>query len=256
MKTLKKETALNLENMMLSCCELIKKHTNEIRRIVDKAKKNRKIIDIQEFRAKPICLIKRSDDDVPMNLNVIEENYVKDFPGWNKKKFQSFPEGPLFYDRLFKSEPSKRAVDIEKRLKELRKKVNIISEAPFDIEKDSDDSFVITKTADAINESLKVVITELNLASNQRVMDIPNLVKGMIKGKLGSLKDAAKSLETINQVQNDAFDKVLENHKTITEEKGFFKMRIGDMGEFSAVKAIKSILTETPSFCVRGLKIA
>ena len=215
----------NLENMTLSCCEIIKNHTGEIKRIVDKAKKNRKIIDIQEFRSKPICHIKRSDGDVPLNLNIIAENYVKNSPDW-KKKFQSFPEGPLFYDSLFKSKPSTRAVDIQNELKELKKKVKIISKTPFDLEKDFDDKIIITKTADAINESLKGVITELNLASNKRVMDkLPNLVKGMIKGKLENLKVAAKSMETINQLQNDAFEKVLENHKTITEEKGYFKMR-------------------------------
>ena len=36
----------------------------------------------------------------------------------------------------------------------------------------------------------------------------------------------------------------------------FVNFRIGDMGEFSTMCAIKSILNNKPSFCVRGLKIS
>ena len=32
--------------------------------------------------------------------------------------------------------------------------------------------------------------------------------------------------------------------------------RIGDMGEFSFIKGIKSVENGTPSFCVRGIKIS
>ena len=32
--------------------------------------------------------------------------------------------------------------------------------------------------------------------------------------------------------------------------------RIGDMGEFSFIKGIKSVEDRTPSFCVRGIKIS
>ena len=32
--------------------------------------------------------------------------------------------------------------------------------------------------------------------------------------------------------------------------------RIGDMGEFSAVNAIKSVMKGKPSFCMRGIKIS
>ena len=33
-------------------------------------------------------------------------------------------------------------------------------------------------------------------------------------------------------------------------------LRIADMGEFSAVNAIKSIMEGTASFCIRGIKIS
>ena len=36
----------------------------------------------------------------------------------------------------------------------------------------------------------------------------------------------------------------------------FVNFRIGDMGEFSTMCAIKSILNNKPSFCVRGIKIS
>ena len=32
--------------------------------------------------------------------------------------------------------------------------------------------------------------------------------------------------------------------------------RIGDMGEFSTINAIKPIMKDVPSFCVRGLKLS
>ena len=35
-----------------------------------------------------------------------------------------------------------------------------------------------------------------------------------------------------------------------------FNFRIGDMGEFSTMCAIKSLLNNKPSFCVRGIKIS
>lgn len=36
----------------------------------------------------------------------------------------------------------------------------------------------------------------------------------------------------------------------------FVNFRIGDMGEFSTMCAIKSLLNNKPSFCVRGIKIS
>ena len=35
-----------------------------------------------------------------------------------------------------------------------------------------------------------------------------------------------------------------------------FYFRIGDMGEFSFIKGIKSVQDQTPAFCARGIKIS
>ena len=67
------------ENMLLPCCKIVKDHIAEIGRILDKAKKKKKTLDIQKFRSKPFCKIKRSDGDALLNLNDIEDNYIKDF---------------------------------------------------------------------------------------------------------------------------------------------------------------------------------
>ena len=36
----------------------------------------------------------------------------------------------------------------------------------------------------------------------------------------------------------------------------YFFLRIGDMGEFSALNAIKSVMKGTPSLCIQGLKVS
>ena len=69
----------------MSCCKIIKNHTDEVKRIVDKAKKNRQNIDVQNFRSTIICSIKTPDGETPLTLNDIEKQYSNDFPDWVKK---------------------------------------------------------------------------------------------------------------------------------------------------------------------------
>ena len=159
-----------------------------------------------------------------MTLNDIEEMYAKNFPLWDKD-FQCFPEGPIFYDKLFKKEPFTRAIDIEKKLNQLRNKIQSISKVPFDVKYDFD-NVIISKTVDSVLESLRDVIRSLNLENNIRVnKNVPNILSGMVKGKLTELKDASQSIAAIQEIQDKIFDKVLENDNKCREEKGYYAMR-------------------------------
>ena len=98
----------------MSCCKIVENHIDEVKRIVDKVKKNPQNIDVQKFRSTIICSIKTPDGETPLTLNAIEKQYSNHFPDWDKKNI-CFPEGPIFYDSLFKKEPTARLIDIEKK---------------------------------------------------------------------------------------------------------------------------------------------
>ena len=133
-------------------CKTVTDHKNEVKKKVQNAK-NKSKIDIEKFYKTPICSIKTPTGEKPLSLNDVELMYEKDFPTW-KEDFQCFPEAPIFRDKLFKKSPSKRAIDIEKNIQELKNKVKLISEVPFDLESDSDNE-IVTKALDCIVQSLQ-----------------------------------------------------------------------------------------------------
>ena len=61
----------------MSCCKIVKNHIDEVKRIVDKAKKNCQNIDVQKFRSIPICSIKTPDGVTPLSLNDIEKKILQ-----------------------------------------------------------------------------------------------------------------------------------------------------------------------------------
>ena len=214
----------SLESATLSpCyfCPTIENHKAEVNRIV----KNGNGAKIEtSFRDIPLCTIKTPIGEKPMTLDDIEEMYMKNFPDWDKN-FQCFPEGPIFYDKLFKKEPFTRAIDIEERLNQLKNKIQSISKVPFDVNSDSDNA-IISKTVKIILESLQDVIKCLNLENNSRVKNsLPKILNGMVKGKLTQLKEASQSTASIHEIQYDIFGKVLENDCKCREEKGYYEMR-------------------------------
>ena len=205
-------------------CHTISNHKNEVERILQKAMKNRPEIDIEEFRQVPICNIKTPIGEKPLCFNDVENMYTKNYPDWHKD-FQCFPEGPIFYDKLFKKEPFSRGIDIENKLVDLRRKVNCTTKLPFDKDIDTD-AIIIMKTVDDIMESLKDVISELKLDTNSRVKNgVPKVLTGKVKSKLHQLKDQAISMETVLELQNEALNLVIENDKKFRDEKGYYEMR-------------------------------
>ena len=207
-------------------CPIICLHKSEVKRIVETAIGNRPKIDLKSFRSLPICNIKvptASGEEI-LCLDDIERKYTENYPLWDKK-FQCFPEGPIFYDKLFKKEPCTRAIDIENKFFDLRKKIDAISESPFDAERDADET-VAEKSLDSIILSLQTLIKFLKLSDNSYIKNhLPKVLYSMIKEKLGMLKDKTKVIDIIHEIQDQAFDKVLEKDKTCNQEKGYYNMR-------------------------------
>ena len=207
-------------------CPTIGNHKAEVNRIVEAAIGNRPNLDLQSFKSLPLCNIKvpTVSGEEDLCLNDIERKYTENFPLWDKE-FQCFPEGPIFYDKLFKKEPFTRAIDIEEKVNQLKKKIQCISVVPFDVNSDSD-NVMILKTVNVIVESLQVVIKCLNLENNSRVKNsLPKILSGMVKGKLTQLKETSQSIDSIHDIQNNIFEKVLENDSKCREEKGYYAMR-------------------------------
>ena len=218
-----KESSIN-ETCYL--CPTLCQHKSEVKRIVEAAILNRPNIDLQSFRLLPICNIKvpTASGEETFCLDDIERKFTENFSLWNKE-FQCFPEGPIFYDKLFKKEPFTRAIDIENKFRELRNKVNAISETPFDAEKDADET-VIEKTLNSIISSLKTLIKYLKLNDNSRIKSgLPKVLYSKVKAKLEIIKDPTKVIDIIHELQDDGFDMVLENDQTCKQEKGYYEMR-------------------------------
>ena len=202
-------------------CSIVRNHKKEVGRILENAMKNPPEIDVETFRTTPICTIKTPNGKDPISLNDIEKIYTKSFPTWYQS-FQCFPEGPMFYDKLFKKEPYTRAIDIENKFKELKKEIIVISEIPFDVETDADEE-IITKTVTRIMQSFKVMITNLKITDFPRMENgVSNVLKGKVKGKL---KYHNLSLEAINEIQNDAFYMIIDNDETCKQNNGYYNMR-------------------------------
>ena len=207
-------------------CQTIGNHRAEVNRIVEAAIGNRPNLDLQSFKSLPLCNIKvpTVSGEEDLCLNDIERKYTENFPLWDKE-FQCFPEGPIFYDRLFKKEPYTRTIDIENKFLELRKKVYAISETPFDAEKDADET-VIKKTVNSIVLSLQKLIKYLELSNNSRIKSgLPTVLCSKVKAKLEIMKDPTKVIDVIQEVQDIAFDMVLENDQKCKQEKGYYDMR-------------------------------
>ena len=207
-------------------CPTIDNHKAEVNRIVEAAIGNRPNIDLQSFKSLPLCNIKvptaSGEDD--FCLADMERIYTENFPLW-AKEFQCFPEQPIFYDKLFKKEPYTRTIDIENKFIEMRKKVNAISETPFDAEKDADET-VIEKSVNSIILSLQTLINYLKLSSNSRIKSgLPKVLYLKVKAKLEMLKDPTKVIDIIHEIQDDAFNMVRENDQTCKQEKGYYEMR-------------------------------
>ena len=93
--------------------QIIKNHKAEVKRILERPRQPVP----EDFRSRPIY-------QTPiglLTLEKIEQEYSKFYSDWDKK-FQCFPEGPLFRDKLFDVQPYTRATDIEMKKDELNER--------------------------------------------------------------------------------------------------------------------------------------
>ena len=202
-------------------CPTITNHKAEVNKIVENG--NDAKVETG-FRDIPLCTIKTPIGEKSMTVNDIEKIYANNFPTWDRE-FQCFPEGPIFYDKLFKKEPFTRAIDIEERVNQLKSKIQNISKVPFDVEFDSD-NVIISKTVNGILGSLQDLIKCLSLENNSRMKTtLPNILSGMVRGKLTQLKEVSQSIASIHEIQYMIFGKVLENDSKCREDKGYYQMR-------------------------------
>ena len=118
---------------------------------------------------------------------------------------------------MFKKSPYKRAIDIEKSIQELKNKVGQISEVPFDLESDSDNE-IVKKSFNCIVQSLHTLINHLKLKENSRIKNgLPNILNRKLTSNVRHLRDVSKVIGTLNEIQSEAIELVVENHKTFRE---------------------------------------
>ena len=176
--------------------QIVQTHKAEIAKLLEQTRPS---VD-DNFKSTPICETPQGEK---LTLDNLETIYAKHYPEWNKK-FQCFPEGPMFYDKLFTVQPYTRAKDIENRTKELKMKIT-----PFPGELNT------TQASQYIMESLQPIITDLKLSDNKHVKGIFPKLLGKIEGKSKEWEDKTQSevMEILHDVQNEIFDMILENDK-------------------------------------------
>ena len=104
-------------------------------------------------------------------------------------------------------------------------KIRSISKIPFNANNENNEE-IIEKIVEMIMKSLEDVIKDLKLENNARIKNgIPKVLAGKIKGKLHEMKDHAKILDIIFDIQDEAFNLLIENDKVIRDEKGYYDMR-------------------------------
>ena len=142
-----------------------------------------------------------------------------------KKNFNVFQKNQYFTTNCSKKNLIPEQY-IENKFIELRKKVNAITETPFDAEKDADET-VIEKTVNSIMLSLQILIKYLKLSNNPRIKSggLQKVLNPKVKAKLEMLKDPYKVIAIIHEIQDEAFDMVRENDQTCKQEKGYYEMR-------------------------------
>merc|ERR1711862_345413 len=93
----------------IQCClhEIVHKHKAQVKKILADAGNRPHVIS--SFNTTPICETPQGEK---LTLDDLENIYLRQHPNWDKE-YQSFPGGPIFYDKLFNVQPYTRAKDIE-----------------------------------------------------------------------------------------------------------------------------------------------
>ena len=191
------DTNVSNEHCILCKYQIIQTHNTEIARLLNQPRPS----IVANFNSTPICETPLGEQ---LNLDDLKTIYAKNYPVWNKK-FQCFPEGPNFYDKLFTSQPYTTAKDIENKKNELKAQIGQIANIV------SVDKLEIVQIADIVIASLEEVLNKLKLTEKNSERVKRTLI-GMLKSKSKEMKDMSQSeiMELLNDVQNQIFHKILE----------------------------------------------
>ena len=124
--------------------QIVQTHKDEVNKLLRQPRPS----VIAKFKSTPICETPQGEQ---ITLDHLESIYSRHYPNWDKK-FQCFPEGPMFYDKLFTSQPWNRAKDIENKTKK-------VQTGPI-----SPPSSEISEIVNNVMASLQPVITSLKLS--------------------------------------------------------------------------------------------
>ena len=98
--------------------QIIQTHKNEVIKLLTQPRPS----VTANFKSTPVFETPQGEQ---LTLDYLENIYTRHYPDWNKK-FQCFPEGPMFYDKLFTSQPWNRAKDIENKKHVLKAQIGPI----------------------------------------------------------------------------------------------------------------------------------
>ena len=185
-------------------CPIVSAHKAQVQAILAQAGTNRPPVS-GSFRTTPICSVQTGGGgDVELTIADIETRYKEDYPDWDRKG-TCFPPGPLYFDKLEKTEPWTRACDLEKRLEDARQKVAELHTLPY--EADDMDADIIEKCSTKIMETMIAVVTNLSITNNRQIDGVKNMIKGLARGKLEQLK-GSDALQALQDLQDKAFEEI------------------------------------------------
>ena len=191
-------------------CLIVSAHKSQVETILAQATTDRPLV-IETFRTTPICSLQTGGGgEQVVSIELTEQSYKQDYPTWNKKG-QSFPPGPLYFDKLENTEPYTRAKDLERKL-DKAKPAELHSLPDVD---ECSDAELVTKVADNIMETMEAVAADLDVKNTKQIDGVKNMLKGLVRGKLEELRnsDTDIGVHALQQLQRKAFEAIKDKSR-------------------------------------------
>merc|ERR1711892_198026 len=228
-------------------CPIVSAHRSQVETILARATTDRPPVN-ESFRTTPLCSLQTGGGgEQVVSIELTEQSYKQDYPTWNKKG-QSFPPGPLYFDKLENTEPYTRAKDLERKL-DKAKPAELHSLPDVD---DGSDAELVTKVADHIMETIEAVAADLDVKNKKQIDGVKNMLKGLVRGKLAELRNSDTGVHALQQLQRKAFEAIRDKSRAWQN----YSERIGNMEEFLSFGAIQRALKEHPSLSVNGYRLS
>merc|ERR1711892_1001904 len=163
-------------------CPIVSAHRSQVKTILAQATTDRPPVN-ETFRTTPLCSLQTGGGGKQVvSIELSEQSYKQDYPTWNKKG-QSFPPGPLYFDKLEKREPYTRAKDLERKL-DKAKPTELHSLPDVD---DSSDAELVIKVADNIMKTMEAVAADLDVKNPKQIGGVKTMLKGLVRSKVEEL---------------------------------------------------------------------